>query len=320
MLAASGCALDDRVCLDSWMGPDQFSRLIEAAVEQTADPAFGLHWGERSPLALTHFGIVSSLAHWAPSPRTALSALTRFQGLMFRGGPVAKFQVHGHLATLSVESGWLQHGARRAWSEFVAVASWSLLKTLCGRSPSARVTFEHAAPRELHEYGRILGGAVGFGHGSCSLQLDSAQLETAQPQFNPRLNEAVLFEASCALDRLSSEQRCSARVREQLASGWLTVPTMESVARKLGMSSRTLRRHLEHEGAAFPDLVVEALRTRALRLLGDPKASVKEVAYALGFATPSAFHRAFKRWTGSSPSEVRASRVEHERAPRALTY
>jgi AraC-like DNA-binding protein len=160
----------------------------------------------------------------------------------------------------------------------------------------------------VQEYRRVLGQQVVFERNACAIELDTLCLDRAVPQYNERLCEAVLFEANCALARVGSGFGCSARVREQLAAACPNVPTMHELARKLGMSSRTLRRHLEQEGTAYPTLVSEALRDRAVRLLGDPRTSIKEVGYALGFATPSAFHRAFKRWTGSSPSEVRAGR------------
>ena len=154
----------------------------------------------------------------------------------------------------------------------------------------------------------MLGQQVAFERSACALEFDTVCLDRAVPQFNERLCEAVVFEADCALARVSSGPCCSARVREQLVAACPNVPTMHDLARKLGMSSRTLRRHLEHEGTAYPTLVSEALRDHAVRLLGDPAHLIKEVGYALGFATPSAFHRAFKRWTGSSPSEARAGR------------
>ncbi|MET0387262.1 MAG: AraC family transcriptional regulator ligand-binding domain-containing protein [Polyangiales bacterium] len=312
LLAAAGCSLDERVRSDSFIDLIRFSRLIEAAVEQTGDPAFGLHWGEHAPR--TNFGLVGSLALWAPSPRTALSSLTRFQGLWFQGRPVATFQTHGGAARVRFELGWLEHTVRRTFTEFSVVGTQLLVQNLAGRAAAVgSVTFDYAAPAYSDEYTRILGERVAFERGACSLELDTAQLDLALPQFNPRLSEAVLFEASCALDKLGGGQRCSALVREELALASHEVPSMDGVARKLGMSSRTLRRRLEQEGTAFPALVAEALRRRALQLLDDPRASVKEVAYALGFANPSTFHRAFKRWTGRSPSEVHAESLQPAR-------
>lgn len=305
--ASAGCELSD------WIDVGSFARLIDAAVVQTGDPAFGLRWGQRAPLS--NFGIVASLALWSPSPRAALSAVMRFQGLLFQGRPVASLQVHGAVASIRCELTLPLQSAQRSWSEFVAVGALGLLQQLCGRADAiARISFQHAAPAYEHEYRRSLGDSYAFNCSSWGLDVDAALLDRERPQYNQRLGEAVLFEASCALARLGGRQRCSARVREALASSWPNLPSMDDMARRLGMSSRTLRRHLEQEGTAFPALVAESLRNRAVRLLGDPHSSIKEVAYALGFATPSAFHRAFKRWTGSSPSEIRASGAPDTRA------
>jgi AraC-like DNA-binding protein len=171
---------------------------------------------------------------------------------------------------------WLPRGARRAWAEFVMVGTCGLVQQLCARKVTSPIkTFVHAAPPYVHEYRRILGEGVVFGCDSCSIEFDTADLERSLPQFNERLNEAATFEASRALAQLEGTERCSSRVYEQLASEWPSVPAMDEVARKLGMSGRTLRRRLKQEGKAFPTLVAQVLRDRALQLLSDPKTSVK---------------------------------------------
>jgi AraC-like DNA-binding protein len=82
---------------------------------------------------------------------------------------------------------------------------------------------------------------------------------------------------------------------------------MDATARDLGMSARSLRRRLSEERAVYADLVEEARANCAKRMLTDPHASVQEAAYAMGFASPTAFARAFKRWTGVSPSAYRSN-------------
>lgn len=292
---------------DTFVDLDEFARLIEAAVIQTGDPAFGLHWGERAPF--TNFGIVAVVAQSAPDARSALMGLTRFQGLLFQGRPIAAFDVRGRTATLRYEVDWLPPAARKPWAEFVAAGTSGLMRQLFGRNVATlSTTFTHAAPAYLKEYRRVLGHAVLFDRDVCSIEFEAAELDRSLPQFNERLNEAANFEARRALALIEGTDRCSAQVYDQLAAQSPVVPSMDEIAKKLGMSGRTLRRRLKQEGKAFPTLVAQVLRDRALQLLSDPKASVKEVAYQLGFATPNAFHRAFKRWTGGSPSEVRAGR------------
>jgi AraC-like DNA-binding protein len=91
-------------------------------------------------------------------------------------------------------------------------------------------------------------------------------------------------------------------LESMLASGEVRI---DQVARALGYSRQTLYRRLKAEGITFAELL-DGLRHRlALRWLRDDRLSVKEVAYRLGFSDPAAFSRAFKRWTGQSPSAIR---------------
>ena len=80
---------------------------------------------------------------------------------------------------------------------------------------------------------------------------------------------------------------------------------IERIARDLGYSRQTLYRRLKAEGTTY-EKVLDGLRRRlALRLVREQGLAVKEVAYRLGFSDPAAFSRAFKRWTGTSPGEMR---------------
>jgi len=82
----------------------------------------------------------------------------------------------------------------------------------------------------------------------------------------------------------------------------------DAVAASLGLSRQTLYRRLKAEQTTFERLVERVRRRLALRFIRDQGLSVKEAAWRLGFAEPAAFSRAFKRWTGKSPSEARRSR------------
>jgi AraC-like DNA-binding protein len=83
--------------------------------------------------------------------------------------------------------------------------------------------------------------------------------------------------------------------------------TLSAVATKLHMSVRSLQRRLSDEGSTFDDVLEDTRRDLALRYLSDSKIAIAEVAYLLGYSEPSAFHRAFKRWTGKTPAQARAA-------------
>jgi AraC-like DNA-binding protein len=92
-----------------------------------------------------------------------------------------------------------------------------------------------------------------------------------------------------------------ARLEPLLASGEVGI---ERLARGLGYSRQTLYRRLKVEGITYEQLLDGLRRRLALRFMSDGL-SVKDAAYRLGFSDPAAFSRAFKRWTGSSPSDMR---------------
>lgn len=83
---------------------------------------------------------------------------------------------------------------------------------------------------------------------------------------------------------------------------------LDRVAGELGLSRQTLYRRLKAEGTTFEEVLDALLRRLALRYVRDEGVSAKEAAYRLGFSDPAAFSRAFKRWTGRSPSEMRPPR------------
>ena len=93
-----------------------------------------------------------------------------------------------------------------------------------------------------------------------------------------------------------------AQIERGLASGTARIGP---VARELGYSRQTLYRRLKAEGVTFEELCDRARRRLAIRFVRDEGLPLKEAAYRLGFSDPSAFSRAFKRWTGSPPSRMR---------------
>jgi AraC-like DNA-binding protein len=96
--------------------------------------------------------------------------------------------------------------------------------------------------------------------------------------------------------------RCKASLLEQLSDGELSEQEM---AEQLHMSRRTLQRKLAEAEMTYQRLVDETRRDLALRYIEDPRNSIIDITFLLGFSQQSAFTRAFKRWTGIAPSEYR---------------
>jgi AraC-like DNA-binding protein len=172
------------------------------------------------------------------------------------------------------------------------------------------VSFEHAVPAYAEEYAHVFDGVkvVSDADTTC-LSFDRALLDATQLHHDPEVQALLESQALRRIDSIEGELSYSDRVRHLLLGGIASRgQDMEAVARALEVSVRSLRRRLQVEGASFADLADETRATLAKRLLADHGRAIEHAAYELGFSDPRAFHRAFKRWTGTTPSEFRRSR------------
>src|SRR5262249_3499312 len=159
----------------------------------------------------------------------------------------------------------------------------------------------HAAPTYEHEHIRLFLGAERFGQPFTGIEIDRSLLDRQSVHRDPELFELLEAEAQRRQNRTIRGLTHAERLRHYLLEHMNERHDMEDAARKLGMSSRSLRRRLREEGASWNQITDEALGAVAKQMLDDPTSSVKETAYALGFSDPTSLYRAFKRWTGLTP-------------------
>lgn len=138
-----------------------------------------------------------------------------------------------------------------------------------------------------------------------SVLLRQQDLVEALPTANPEIavaSERVALEYLERLERADVAAQVRRRILEHLPSG---SPTQTEIARRLALSPRTLHRRLAETGTSFADLLDDTRRELAGGYLQRTDYSIAEVAYLLGFAEVSSFNRAFRRWTGRSPTAHR---------------
>jgi AraC-like DNA-binding protein len=130
----------------------------------------------------------------------------------------------------------------------------------------------------------------------------------------PNLGNAVTYAQLCQLcDQLTDELQLSAgmagRVRSMILTDLVRQADFDSVAERLKMSPRSLRRRLQEEGTSFRELVDQVRAQVAIKYVRDTSLSIEDVTYALGFNDASAFRHAFRRWTGAAPYEFRRAKT-----------
>jgi AraC-like DNA-binding protein len=291
---------------------DQLDRLVERAIVLTGDPALGLHCWERASFGA--FGAVGQAASVVKNFRAGVELAERYWPL-FSNRSILVSSGDEKLLRIRVLRNSPHLVSHRAYMEAAAFALARLLRQCAGvRGVPVGIRFDYPAPVYAAAYDQSLRCPVSFGAECTELEI------LAEHADHPNLNFAAELDAHLrgyadALLQQRGHHELTHRVLEVLRSGNDTHRlTMEDVAARLGMAERTLRRRLRSLDMAFPPLVQRVLREQAEAMLRDEKLSVKQIAYALGFADPSAFHRAFRRWTGLAPSALRPKSAPPESA------
>jgi AraC-like DNA-binding protein len=178
------------------------------------------------------------------------------------------------------------------------------------------IELRRARPAIIDDYERLWRAPLRFGAEQNRLIFDSDSIERLLDTGNPELAQQSDVISSRYLARIE-RYNIVARVREVLTQRLQdSEPSQEDVAEILNVSARTLQRKLGDSGTTFKEILDETRHALALAYLSTPQHSVNEITYLLGFSCSSSFTRAFRRWTGLSPSDWRAgsaSRYVHSR-------
>jgi AraC-like DNA-binding protein len=304
LLAAAGLEPERLDDTNARLAFADYGRVQHAALELSGDPALGLHLGELT--SASAFDLIGHLTDHAATLREAITTITRYSALLSES-PASSLHEEGETATLAFAFPRIDSPHVRLPAELALSGMLKLLRLFVG--PDARprgVFFAYKAPDYRDEYARTFGGLERFEQTFTGIVFERAWLARTQLHKNAELYALLEEQAQRSLGRLARDGSLARTVMLQLtATDPKALPAMDGVARALGMSARSLRRRLSEEGVAYRDLVERARAGIAQRMLQDAGTTMKETAFALGFATPAAFQRAFKRWTGMTPGAYR---------------
>jgi AraC-like DNA-binding protein len=320
LLEPLGLSEEKLASLSDSVGIRDFARLVRAAQDVTGDTGLGLTLGARAPECALH--AVSHVLLAAASLREACGAVCRYVPNL---APALSFQLReqGELAHFGYTTPKPDSNLARFGAEFAL----SLGLTLAQRISSEPIALQevwlmYPAPAHAERYTQLFGCPVYFERPLNALGLPRAALDKRRPYVDATLAHVLGGVAEQLLVQPKRHDTLGTRVQEALRyEPDLAHVDFDRIASRWGMTRRTLRRRLKSEGKVLADLLDEARFHQAGKELQRPHESIKEIAERLGYAEPSSFHRAFKRWSGVGPAEYRrrvlrdARRRPHEVAP-----
>ncbi len=202
-----------------------------------------------------------------------------------------------------------RHGgpARVFGHETLLIMLHGLMCWLAGRRiPIALAEFAYAEPSYSREYRVMYSTCLAFGRPHTAITFDAAVLDLPVAQTEATVRRFLRGAPTNIIVKYKNTEGIATRVRRELkrtpADAW---PDFASMAASFLMTPSTLRRRLEHEGQSYRSIKEHLRRDLAIDWLVHSHKSVLEIALELGFADPSAFHRAFRTWTGARPGEYR---------------
>jgi AraC-like DNA-binding protein len=247
-----------------------------------------------------------------PSLARALDRALRYFGLILDdlAGVLVKDAATARIELIDRAAG--AHGRRGEFGREFAHETFLMLIHglacwLVGRRIAIDVAeFAYPEPAHSAEYRRMYCADLRYDRPTTAIQFDARYLALPVTQDERSVKEFLRRAPENVLVKYKNHSSLSARVRRRLRQGSLQAATsFERLAAELHMTPATARRRLYEEGTSYQAIKDELRRDQAIAYLTHSDRSVLEVALELGFSERSAFHRAFRKWTGVSPGQFR---------------
>jgi AraC-like DNA-binding protein len=311
-----GTSIDESMLsnLRATIPTDQWVVLLLRAIALTGDPALGIAMGETWSQSMLQ--VVGQLIVSCRTMRDALSVFERYQPLLGNNSTWS-LEEDGEIARLYCDDVIDHPVAARIGMEAVLTLTYRIGRGFVGENTQSayEVWFRHAEPSYAKQYARVFDCPLRFGQPRNALVFARHVLDFAQAHGDDTMREVLRSSADALLRERESEsvaERVRAILRYEQDIAHMNVGY---IAGRLNMNVRALRRRLGAEQTPLSHLLDEARLRIAQRELSRPGASIKEVAHGLGFSEASAFHRAFKRWSGQTPAQFMKEEPESGSMP-----
>ena len=283
---------------------EQMETISATAMQELDDEALG--WFSRR-LPWGTYGMLCRASRGAPTLAVALKRWCRHHALL-TDDILLRFEESAEGARLWIEER-RELGAMR---EFCLLTSFRYVHGYAcwlvdSQLPLSEVTFPFAPPPHASTYRFLFPGPVRFDETAASMVFDPRYLVLPPKRDEPALDLMLKRALPLTVRQYRRDRLLVDRVRAYLSEPTHHPATADAVAAALHVSVRSLHRQLANEGASLQAIKDHARRERARELLLRTNVPIKQLVRMIGFKNDKSFARAFKDWTGQSPSEFRAS-------------
>ena len=282
---------------------DQLSEVIKQLRRETDDELIGLGLAPAPPGTIRMVGL--ALLAGASDLGRALRLFQEFQRCV-PGFPPIHVTTEASRTTLSFDITAINEPADLLTDLLLAAAHRTLSWVTCSRIPLRQVNIPHRQPVNVDDYDLIFGAPVVFSATTPALVFDSAALAAPIVRTQDEVVEFFTQTPGAIIARRDYGRSLTDRVhrilQRHLSGDW---PTADDVAVCLALSPQTVRRKLREKNTSLTQIKEDILRDAALTSLAQGGETVAALSQRLGFSEPSAFTRAFRRWTGSPPKTYR---------------
>jgi AraC-like DNA-binding protein len=313
LLAAAGLRPEDIADASTLLPAQTLFDFVRGLRSCTDDPAVGIRIGE--PLDLRQHGFWGYALLSSTTFRERIEMHVRYQRL---GNPFElSFAVENGTAVVSFVAHGIPADVLAVLCDFGLVSGLTHMRAhLGGDMTGVQLLLDFAELPHHAALRALLVEPIVFRAPISQLRFPAALLDRKLGG-DPYLGDL----ARAQLDvRMEEERRAERRelpdeVRQRVRARLHRNASLETVARDLHVSARTLQRQLDAYGLSFHELLDEVRRAEALRCLSETDDGVEQIALRLGYNDASSFRRAFRRWTGLAPSEYRAESSAERKLP-----
>jgi len=307
LAAGTGIVPEDLAHYPHPVSVRQHLRCISNALPLRTTPDWHLKWGKR--MAENFHGAVTLAWLTAPTLGDGLDAFIKYMPSRI---PYLHWQGRRDGASFRCElTPLMDLGAvQQMLIEIPIIVMHEYVRVVRnGPATGAHIEFTHAAPPYRERYAAWFDCPVAFARDGNALVIPTAWRKVVNVDFDEGAWHAALARCEAALQTGSTADTATRIVRlleELLAQPAITaLPSLDGVAQRLHLSSRTVIRRLRAQGTTYQTVLDTALKARAQTLLAEPGARVQDVAARLGYADSASFRKAFRRWFGTTPGQSR---------------